>query len=84
MDRMIDEGAGDTATKSDRLAALLEAARSAGPMDRIAYRDALAAEGLAAVPAITEWLLDPRLGAFAVRVLSRIGSVTRDRMGSRA
>jgi hypothetical protein len=43
MDGMIDEGAGDTGTKSDRLAGLLEAARMAGPMDRIGYRDALAA-----------------------------------------
>jgi hypothetical protein len=52
---------------------LLEAARTAGPMDRIGYRDSLAAEGPAALPAMTEWLRDPKLGAFAVRVLSRIG-----------
>jgi hypothetical protein len=52
---------------------LLEAARTAGPMDRIGYRDRIAAEGEAAVPALADWLRQPGLGAFAVRVLTRIG-----------
>jgi hypothetical protein len=74
MGGMFDDGVGDTATTNERLAGLLEAARRDRPIDRISYRDALAAEGMAAVPAMTEWLLDPRLGAFAVRVLTRIGA----------
>ena len=70
---MSEEAGVERPTGNDRLGSLLEAAISASPMDRIGYRDALAAEGAAAVPVIAEWLLDPRLGAFAVRVLSRIG-----------
>jgi hypothetical protein len=44
---------------SARLESLIESARTAGPMDRINLRDALAAEGIAALPALGEWLLDP-------------------------
>ena len=72
MDGMVDDGVGK-GSAGDRLERLLEAARTAGPMDRIGFRDKLAAEGAAAIPAMAEWLLDPRLGALAVRVLSRIG-----------
>ena len=56
-----------------RLDDLLAAAGAAGPLDRIAFRDPIAAYGEAAVDAMTDWLADPRLAAFAVRVLERIG-----------
>jgi hypothetical protein len=55
------------------LETLLAAAGNAGPLDRIAYRDPIAAHGEAAIDAMTDWLADPRLAAFAVRVLERIG-----------
>jgi hypothetical protein len=54
------------------LNALLEEARMADPRDRILYRDRIAAYGAAAISAMQQWLGDPRLGAFAVRVLERI------------
>ncbi len=56
------------------LAKLLDEARSADPGNRITFRDSIAAYGRNAVPTMTAWLADPRLGAFAVRVLQRIAS----------
>jgi len=41
---------------SDRLKELLAAAAAAGPGGRMDYRDRIAAEGEAAIPALTEWL----------------------------
>jgi len=61
-------------TEPDELSALLQEARSADPMDRIMFRDAIAATGAPAVEAMSAWISDPVLGAFAVRVLQRIGS----------
>jgi hypothetical protein len=58
---------------SDDLDALLAKARDAEPSDRIELRDALAGHGENAIEAMTEWLGDPRLAAFAIRVLERIG-----------
>jgi hypothetical protein len=55
------------------LDALLAEARDAGPLDRIALRDPIAAQGELAIEAMTDWLGEPRLAAFAVRVLERIG-----------
>lgn len=55
-----------------RLAALIESARQAGGLDRISYRDPIAAFGREAIGPVAEWLPDPRLGAFAVRVLGKI------------
>jgi hypothetical protein len=51
---------------------LIDEARSADPGDRILYRDRIVAHGAAAIPAMRAWLEEPRLGAFAVRVLERI------------
>jgi hypothetical protein len=51
---------------------LLEDARTADPGDRILYRDRVAAQGSVAIPSMKQWLDDPRLAAFAVRVLERI------------
>jgi hypothetical protein len=58
---------------SNGLNELLKVARDADPGDRINYRDAIAAHGLAAIDAMTYWIADPRLGAFAVRVIERAG-----------
>lgn len=58
---------------SPSLAQLLERARTADPLDRIEFRDPIAAHGEAAIDELTDWLADPRLAAFAVRVLERIG-----------
>lgn len=61
------------ASVKDDLDALLAKARDAEPSDRIELRDALAGQGENAIEAMTEWLGDPRLAAFAIRVLERIG-----------
>jgi len=55
------------------LDSLLTAARDAGPLDRIDLRDRIAAHGDLAIEAMTDWLGEPKLAAFAVRVLERIG-----------
>ncbi len=52
------------------LNALLAQAQSADPLDRIGYRDQIAAYGPRAILAIAPWLVDARLGAFAVRVVT--------------
>lgn len=59
---------------TDELEALLAAAKSAEPGDRINLRDPIAAHGVAAITTMESWISDPRLGAFAVRVLERIAS----------
>jgi hypothetical protein len=51
---------------------LLQQARDATPATRIDYRNPIAAHGLAAVEVMRDWLGDPKLGAFAVRVLRRV------------
>ncbi len=43
------------------------------PGDRIGLRDAIADHGEAAIDAMSDWLGDRRLAAFAIRVLERIG-----------
>jgi hypothetical protein len=55
------------------LEALLAQAREADPADRINLRDPIAAHGELAIDAMTDWLGDARLAAFAIRVLERIG-----------
>lgn len=59
------------------LEALLSAADKADPAVRIEFRDAIASFGRQAIPPMTSWLRDRRLGAFAVRVLIRIGEQQR-------
>lgn len=54
------------------LADALAAAASAGPSERIGHRDGIVAFGEEAVDPVAAWLADPRLGAFAVRVLERL------------
>ena len=51
---------------------LLAEARAAAPDQRIKYRDAIAEYGESAVQAVAPWLVDQRLGLFAVRVLLRV------------
>jgi hypothetical protein len=52
---------------------VLAAARNASPSTRIELRDAIAAHGEDAIEAMTDWLGEPRLARFAIRVLERIG-----------
>jgi hypothetical protein len=52
----------------------LETARGADPASRILLRDRIAAHSGAAIGPMTVWAVDGRLGAFAVRVLERIGA----------
>ena len=59
----------------DGLDALLEQAASASPADRIEYRDRIAAYGDAAIAALGPWLVDPVLGGFAERVISRAAAL---------
>lgn len=56
------------------LKALLEEAAVAPAATRIELRDPIAAFGIEAVQAVRTWTKDPRLGAFAVRVLERAAS----------
>lgn len=59
------------------LAALLEAAAKAGPLDRIDYRDRIASHGKPGLEAVRPWLTDPKLQAFAIQVVARIGESER-------
>ena len=52
---------------------LLTEAREAPPSTRIELRDQIASHGENAIEAMTDWLGDERLAAFAIRVLERIG-----------
>jgi hypothetical protein len=63
----------DPSADGRNLDGLLSAAADAAPGDRIAFRDPIAAFGADAIRPIAAWLVDQRLGAFAVRVLVRIG-----------
>jgi hypothetical protein len=54
------------------LASLISGAAAAPPADRMEFRDALAAFGLAAIAPMTSLLRDPKLGPLAVRVLTKI------------
>jgi hypothetical protein len=66
---------GSTTTDSPPgLQRLLDAARSAGPRDRISYRDLIASYGGAAITAVTPWLADRVLSAFAIRVIQYAGA----------
>ena len=56
---------------NDSLDRLVERARAASPNDRIDLRDPIAAHGAHAVEAMAEWLADPDLTRFAVRVIGR-------------
>jgi hypothetical protein len=62
----------DVGVESD-LDELLRRARKADPSSRIDLRDPIAAHGEQAIEAITDWLSEPRLFGFAIRVLERIG-----------
>jgi hypothetical protein len=55
------------------LAALLADARDADPAHRIDFRDPIAAHGAAAIEAVTPWLKELTLAAFAIRVIARAG-----------
>jgi hypothetical protein len=56
----------------DAIASVLQSAREATPSQRISFRDQLASFGEDALEPMAQWLTEPRLGAFAVRVLERI------------
>lgn len=57
---------------------LLAAARTAEPGDRIDLRDPLATHGAIAIDAMIDWLDDPRLAAFAIRVIERVATLSSD------
>jgi hypothetical protein len=63
----------------DELDTLLTRARDADPGARINLRDQIAAHGDLAIEAMTDWLGDARLAAFAIRVLERIGLAAASR-----
>lgn len=63
--------------------AVIQAARTAAPAERILLRDPIAAHGVRAIPTMVDWLQDPRLGAFAVRVLGKIAESDRGRAAVR-
>jgi hypothetical protein len=60
---------------ADELDTLLGEVRRTDRVTRIELRDGVAAYGGAAIDPMAEWLEDPELAAFAVRVLERIGRV---------
>ena len=59
------------------LEGLLALAATADPLVRMELRDPIAAHGDDAIEAMTDWLTDRRLAAFAIRVLGRIGRIGR-------
>jgi hypothetical protein len=63
----------DDAAAASHLDVLLAAARDADLSERIEFRDSIAAHGDLAMEAMTDWLTDERLAAFAIRVLGVIG-----------
>jgi hypothetical protein len=63
----------DVVSALSELDDLLTRAREADPGDRINLRDPIAAHGELAIEAMTDWLGDSRLAAFAIRVLERVG-----------
>lgn len=54
---------------------IVEQARKASPNDLIELRDAIAGHGSEAVEAMAEWLADPVLTRFAVRVMGRVADL---------
>lgn len=66
-------GREDAAVPSRALQRLLDAAKAAGPHERISYRDPIASHGAVAIALVTPWLEDRALAAFAVRVVLRAG-----------
>jgi hypothetical protein len=58
---------------------LLTTAAEADAATRIELRDPIAAHSALAADAMTDWLGDPRLAAFAIRVLGRIGREPSER-----
>jgi hypothetical protein len=60
--------------EASSLQELLDAAKAAGPGERIELRDPIAAHGALAIPQLRAWLTDPRLTAFAVRTLEEIAN----------
>lgn len=69
----------DDAHSTAGLDDLLALASAASPADRILLRDPIAAQGALAIEAMADWLLEPTLAAFAIRVLERIGRSTTER-----
>jgi hypothetical protein len=63
----------DDATGMAELPGLLARAERAGPAHRIEYRDPIAAHGRPAIDAVRPWLDDPKLAAFAIRVIEVVG-----------
>lgn len=57
---------------AESLDELVEQARTAAPNERIELRDPIAAHGVAAIEAMGEWLADPVLTRFAVRVVGKV------------
>jgi hypothetical protein len=57
---------------NDSLNDLVRRARTAAPNDRIDLRDPIAAHGALAIDAMAEWLADPELTRFAVRVIGKV------------
>lgn len=53
----------------------VRAATHASPEIRIDYRDPIAKHGAAAIDRVAPWLSDPRLAAFAIRVIARAGEL---------
>jgi hypothetical protein len=65
------------------LTALLAAAAAASLTDRIEWRDRIAAHGVRGIEAVGPWLDDPKLAAFAVRVIERAGETGEAASASR-
>jgi len=59
-------------TEQRSLPDLVKQARKVSPNHRIDFRDEIAAHGTEAIDAMAEWLADPVLTRFAVRVIGRV------------
>jgi hypothetical protein len=71
--RPLTEASVPEADAARDLHGLLAGAATAGPAERIEWRDPIAAHGATAIEAVRPWLTDPRLAAFAIRVIERAG-----------
>lgn len=57
-----------------KLSSLLKEAEQASRVDRIEWRDRIAAHGKDAIDAVKPWLESQALSAFAIRVIERAGT----------
>lgn len=69
----------DAPTSTGSLDVLLQKVQGVPLNERMHHRNEVAAFGAAALDAVSPWLQDPRMAAFAIRVIGKIGDHDADR-----